>query len=72
MSQRTLRQSDHVIRAQRTKGGGDNTNATGCSSVAGRNNKQPTNSFNKQIPVGISHEAEGPQLECSQGPAVVH
>lgn len=42
------------------------------SFVAGRNNKQPANSFNKQIPVGISHEAEGPQLECSQGPAVVH
>lgn len=36
------------------------------------NNKWPTNSFNKQFPIGMSHDAEGPQLECSQGPAVVH
>lgn len=51
--------------------GGDNVGVTGCSFMP-RNNKQATNSFNKQIPIGISHEAEGPQLECSQGPAVVH
>lgn len=38
----------------------------------GRSNKQLTNNFNKQIPIGISHEAKRPQLECSQGPAVAH
>lgn len=52
--------------------GDDNVGVTGCSFMPSRDNKQATNSFNKQIPIGISHEAEGPQLECSQGPAVVH
>lgn len=54
------------------EGGGDGVGVTGCFFMSSRNNKQATNSFNKQIPIGISHEAEGPQLECSQGPAVVH
>ena len=66
----------NVIKVQRSRrraeGGGDNTGATGGSFMAGRNNKQPTNSFNTQIPIGISQEAEGPQLEFSQGTAVVH
>lgn len=44
---------------------------TGCSFDAGRNNKQPTNSFNKQIPIRISHEAEDPQLECSEASCLV-
>lgn len=53
-------------------GGGGDTGGAGCPFMVGRNNKQQTNSFNKQIPIGISHDAKGPQLECSQGPAVVH
>lgn len=59
--------NQRAAQAFKAKGGGDNVRLTGCFFTAGRNNKQPTNSFNKQIPVGISHEAEGPQLECFTG-----
>lgn len=52
--------------------GGSGGWTVGCSFMDGRSNKQPANSFNKQIAVGFSHEAQGPQLECSQGPAVVN
>lgn len=47
------------------KGGGDIIKYQG-KMVASSYNKQPTNSFNKQIPIWISHEAEGPPMECSE------